>query len=77
MCCLARVAQLVEHRSVHPKIARSIPSQGNGRNIQACREFLRAYLSKTDDNCWEAKFQQIEKCSRKWEFCTLLYILQL
>ena len=27
----------------------------NIRNIQTCREFLRVYLSQTEDCCWEEK----------------------
>ena len=34
------------------------------------------YLSQTDDNCWEAKSQRIEKMLREWEFCTFCYTLQ-
>ena len=31
------------------------------RNGQTCREFLLVYLSLTDDSCWEAKSQWMEK----------------
>ena len=40
--------------------------------VQTCKNFL-VYLSQTDDNCQEAKSQQIEKMLRRMAVLPLLH----
>ena len=51
----------------------NIKTKQNKNNTQTWKNFVS--LSQAD-NCQEEKSQLIEKCSRKWQFCTLFYALQ-